>query len=89
MAEQINSQLTPAASSPGTDLQSFRQNSNAILDLLARYQAKLSPRDIAMLHLGMRASHIEEAVASGEIDRARSHLKNVLDLLQNLPAAPH
>lgn len=57
---------------------------NLILDGLVKYKKSLSPRELTIMQIGMRSSHLEEALASGEFDRARSHYKAILELTQKL-----
>jgi len=55
-----------------------------VLDGLKKFEKSLSARDLRILQIGMRASHIEEATARGEVERARSHFHELLKLVQGL-----
>jgi hypothetical protein len=54
---------------------------------IAQFKKMLSPRDMLMLQIGMRASHIEEALSQGDTTRAEGHLRHLTELVQNLPEA--
>lgn len=43
-----------------------------------------TPRELIMLKLGLRASHIEEAVAHGEATRAAAHVELLIEDLRKL-----
>jgi len=59
-----------------------------ILDAVSAFEKQLSPRDVALMQIGMRATHAEEALAHGEIDRARSHFNALFDLVKRvMPSA--
>jgi len=64
----------------------FARAMRRIMDGLEQFKRTLAPRDFLMLQMGMRASHIEEALSQGDTDRARFHLEHLLALIQRLPA---
>ncbi len=43
-----------------------------------------TPREVLFLQLGLRVSHIEEALARGEVGRAREHLARAVELVQSI-----
>jgi len=55
-----------------------------VLESIQKLKKTLSARDLRILQIGMRASHIEEAMAQGEFDRARSHFHELLKLTEGL-----
>jgi hypothetical protein len=67
-----------------TDLDRFKTAFTTILDTIQNFNKTLSPRDLHLMQIGMRASHIEEAMAHGEIDRARGHLDALVTLVKSI-----
>ena len=59
----------------------FAQAAGVILRLIGELRRQLSPRDLVMMQIGMRASHVEEALAQGDVDRARGHVKKIVELV--------
>ena len=53
-----------------------------LMRYIERFRMKLSDRDLRMIQIGMRASHIEEALAQGDTDRARGHVKQLVRLVR-------
>jgi hypothetical protein len=64
----------------------FENASSRVMDAVTQFKKTLSPRDVAMLQLGMRASHMEEALAQGDTARAESHRQKLVQLLENMPS---
>ena len=54
----------------------------AILDKLKKNA--VTPREKLFLMIGMRASHIEEAITYGNPDRAQSHLREMVRMMRKL-----
>ena len=63
----------------------FARAGTRMLQLMARFKRTLSPRDFALLAIGMRASHIEEALSQGDVVRAQGHFDRLAQALQDLP----
>ncbi len=63
----------------------FERAANVILRAIGDLKNRLSPRDLVMMQIGMRASHIEEALAQGEVDRARGHVQKLVELARRIP----
>ena len=62
----------------------MEQAFNYVLEAITRFQKNLSPRDITLLQIGMRASHIEEAMAHWELDRAKAHFEKLMEIARQL-----
>ena len=62
----------------------FERAARRIMDLAAQQRVHLSRRDMAMMQIGMRGCHIEEAMARGELDRASHHLGQLVALFRSL-----
>ena len=43
----------------------------------------MSPRDMFFLQVGLRASHIEEAIAAGDFERAKAHYGKLEAMIAN------
>lgn len=56
----------------------------ALSKLLLDEAKKLTPRERLILFAGLKASHMEEALASGDIPRAEAHFIGILDILDEL-----
>lgn len=55
-----------------------------LMGTLQQFYVSLTPRERLAFQAGLRASHIEEALAHGEIDRARSHFTGLVNLINRL-----
>ena len=55
-----------------------------LMRYIERFKKKLSDRDMLMMQIGMRACHIEEALAQGDTDRARSHVRQLVLILKRV-----
>ena len=53
-----------------------------------KLRGELSPRELVALRIGLRASHMEEALMTGDTARALAHFKALLRLLTTLHGAP-
>ena len=62
----------------------FTRASNRLMGVIGRFGRTLSKRDVLMLQIGMRASHIEEALAQGDVSRANGHLMMLQSLVSQL-----
>jgi len=62
----------------------FLRTAQTLLDYIRRFKKTLSPRDVLLLQIGMRASHIEEALAVGDVDRAKAHLVQLAEQVRRL-----
>jgi hypothetical protein len=60
------------------------QCARLILGAVAHLRDTLTPRELIALRLGLRASHMEEALLLGDTDRALAHFRGVLGLLGEL-----
>ena len=49
-----------------------------------KLRGELAPREQVALRIGLRASHMEEALMLGEAPRAMAHLKEILRLINVL-----
>ena len=55
---------------------------------IAKLRGELSPREGLALRIGLRASHMEEALTIGDADRALAHFRATLRLIGQLHQAP-
>ena len=46
----------------------FENASSRVMDAVTQFKKTLTQRDVTMLQIGMRASHMEEALAQGDFD---------------------
>jgi hypothetical protein len=51
---------------------------------LGQLRGELSPRELVALRIGLRASHVEEALMAGDADRALAHFRAALRLMVQL-----
>ena len=58
----------------------FTADAKRVLGEIRDYVATLSARDQLMMRLGMRAAHLEEALAAGDFKRAEAHLEALAKL---------
>jgi hypothetical protein len=72
---------TPSAWSAERDMQAFLESAEHVLHDVAAWRNSLGPRDLAILQVGMHASHMEEAAAAGDELRAQAHLYALVDLI--------
>jgi hypothetical protein len=73
--------LTPA------DVAIFQRSFERAIAVARRFLVSLSPREKLILQLGLRASHLEEALAAGDQQRAAAHAQGVVTLAQALAAS--
>jgi len=66
------------------DAARLEQAFGQVLDAIDQFEKRLSPRELKILQIGLRASHIEEALAHNEIDRARGHFRAMMKLVQQI-----
>jgi hypothetical protein len=65
------------------ELAEFQRSFTRVIEILSRFQKRLTPRDVVLLKIGLRASHIEEAMTSGDHERARAHLSALVEMIRN------
>jgi hypothetical protein len=58
----------------------FQAAFQRVIDTLGKFARNLTPHEQLILEMGMRSSHIEEAIAHGESERASSHLRELAKL---------
>ena len=63
----------------------FSRAAKRILYLIDKFKQQLSRRDFLMMQIGMRASHIEEALSQGDTNRAQGHLDKLTKLISGIP----
>lgn len=67
------------------ELEEIQRAAVRVLDAIRKAGKSLrTQREVLMLKIGMRASHIEEAVAVGDTQRAAAHLQAMKGLLAEL-----
>jgi hypothetical protein len=77
----------PAPSLSPDDVAMFQRSFLRAVSVARRFLVSLSPREKLILQLGLRASHLEEAMAAGDQERAAAHAKGVMTIAQALAAA--
>lgn len=77
----MTTQFTPE------DVAIFQRSLSRAVAVMQRFNATLSPREKLILQLGLRASHLEEALAAGDQLRAAAHAKGLVAIAQGLAAA--
>jgi hypothetical protein len=66
------------------DLANFQDALERALNVIAYFKGTLTPREKLVLELGLRSAHAEEALATGETERAREHFTHVVQIAQQL-----
>ncbi len=66
------------------DLDAFERGFHRVLQIVTRFRSSLGPRDQLVLALGLRSSHIEEALAHWELDRAQAHFEKLMEIARQL-----
>jgi len=69
------------------DVAIFERSLSRAIAVARRFNATLSPREKLILQLGLRASHLEEALAAGDQDRAAAHAKGLVTIAEALAAS--
>jgi hypothetical protein len=67
------------------ELDEFSRSFERVIELMRRFQKRLTPRELLVLQMGMRASHVEEALAHGDSERARAHLAMLVAMIRDAP----
>lgn len=70
--------ITPA------DVAIFQRSLERAVAVVRKFNSTLTPREKLVLQLGLRASHLEEALAQGDQDRAAAHAKALVTIAQAL-----
>jgi len=65
-----------------TDLQELTRSASRILGLMGKFKNAMSERDAVFLALGLRAAHMEEALAHGELERAKAHFEKLVGVVK-------
>ena len=55
-----------------------------MIAILGRFQATLTPRERLVMEIGLRGAHLEEALAHGELGRAKEHEMAAVKIAQQL-----
>jgi len=77
-------QNVPAPQLSQQDLEAFQSAFDRAIEVLKKFKTSISERDKIILEIGLRSSHIEEALAGGELDRAQAHFKRLDEAAQRL-----
>ena len=64
------------------ELEEFNRSLNRVIEIITKFGKRISPRDMFFLKIGLRASHIEEAITQGDTVRAKAHLKNLVNMMR-------
>jgi hypothetical protein len=88
MAETIqrNGRQVPGFALGDDDPEHFRVLIGKVLEKVESFSHGLTHRELAILRLGLMASHMEESIAQGDWKRADAHADNVAQLLRQLEA---
>lgn len=69
------------------DVAIFQQSFERAVAVMRRFLVSLSPREKLILQLGLRASHLEEALAAGDQLRAAAHAQALVTIAQGIAAS--
>ncbi len=69
------------------DVAIFERSLSRAIAVMQRFNASLTPREKLILQAGLRASHLEEALAAGDQDRAAAHAKGLVAIAQGIAAS--
>ena len=76
-----------AALFTAADVAIFERSFSRVMSVMQRFQASLTPREKLILQAGMRASHLEEALAAGDQRRAAAHATGLVTIAQGIAAS--
>jgi hypothetical protein len=79
--------VTPGPSLAPYDVDIFQRSFERAVTVARRFIVSLTPREKLILQLGLRASHLEEAMASGDQQRAAAHAQALVTIAQALAAS--
>jgi hypothetical protein len=66
------------------EIDDARSAGKTFLQLMGKVRRNMSSKDRAYYELGLRAAHLEEALATGEVGRAEEHWKRLLEIASRL-----
>jgi len=66
------------------EIEQARRAGQVFIRVMRRVAKTLTPRDRVYLGLGLRASHLEEALVQGDIERAHAHYVRILEIARML-----
>jgi hypothetical protein len=69
------------------DVAIFQRSFERAVLVMRKFLVSLSPREKLILQLGLRASHLEEALAAGDQQRAAAHAQGLVTIAQALAAS--
>ena len=78
--------MTQPAPLTSQDLSEFQRAFDRSIEVLKKFRTSISSRDRLILEIGLRSSHIEEALASGDLERAQAHFHRLIKAAQQLVA---
>ena len=70
------------------DVAIFQTSFTRAIAVARKFLVSLTPREKLILQLGLRASHLEEALAAGDQQRAAAHAQGLVTIAQALSAKP-
>ena len=73
---------------PGFALGDASPSLRAVLADVRRFAESLTPREVAILRIGLEASHLEESVVVGDWARADAHAEKLTKLLAHREGEP-
>lgn len=79
-----NGRRLPGFSLGGEESDKFRVAITELIETIKDLGRALSPREKLILELGLKASHMEESMASGDWKRAEAHADGLVELLKKL-----
>jgi hypothetical protein len=68
------------------DVAMFQRSFERAVTIARKFLVSLSPREKLIMQLGLRSSHLEEALAAGDQLRAAAHAKAIVTIAQALAA---
>jgi hypothetical protein len=84
MLEYNGRQVLGFGADPDPRAEGLRSALSKVLSEVKSFARSLTPREEAILKIGLEASHMEESVAHGDWTRAESHGESVVKLLEGL-----
>ena len=64
-----------------------KRSGHLFVQIMKKVRAGMSSRDRAFYQMGLRAAHMEEGLATGEVERAEEHFKKLLEIASHILTA--
>jgi hypothetical protein len=66
------------------EVQEAKRAGHLFVQLMRKVRAGMSARDRQFYEMGLRAAHMEEALATGEVERGEEHFKKLLEVASRI-----